>query len=313
MAVFTPVSREQAEAYLERYDLGRLLELEPIAEGVENTNYRLVAEAGPHVLTLFERRTDPAALPFCLGLTEHLVERGYPAPRPRRTRARELTSHLNDRPAAIVEWLPGRWLRDPAPADAGAAGRALAEWRRAADGYGGPRNNPFGPTGWRTLLDRCRTAPSGPHGATLDRLARTLDRVERDWPDDLPSGPIHADYFPDNVLFEGGRVSGVIDVYFACVDACAYDLAVALGAWGFDGDGSPARARLEAFRRGYEAVAPLSRAERAALPILCAGAALRFTLSRLHDSLFHDPAWLVTPKDPDAYMRRLEWFLSEAA
>lgn len=313
MAVFTPVSREEVEAHLKRYDLGRVLEFEPIEEGVENTNYRLLAEAGPHVLTLFERRTDSAALPFCLGLTERLIQRGYPAPTPRRTREGELTSMLNDRPTAIVEWLPGRWLRRPTPADAEAAGRALAEWRRAAEGYAAVRANPFGPAGWRTLLDRCFAAPPGSQGATLDRLARTLDRLDQDWPTDLPIGPIHADYFPDNVLFEDGRVTGVIDVYFACVDASAYDLAVALGAWGFDGDGSPAPGRLEAFRRGYEAVVPLSRPESAALPLLCAGAALRFTLSRLHDRLFHDPTWLVTPKDPDAYLRRLDWFFAEVA
>jgi homoserine kinase type II len=144
-------------------------------------------------------------------------------------------------------------------------------------------------------------------------LAAEIDRLAACWPPGLPSGPIHADYFPDNVLFVDGRVGGVIDWWFACTDAFAYDLAVALNAWGFRGDGTPDPDGLAAFVRGYGSARPLSPAEVEALPTLSRGAAVRFTLTRLHDVLHHDPAWRVTPKDPLAFYRRLEFHRTAGA
>ncbi|MBU2417907.1 MAG: phosphotransferase, partial [Alphaproteobacteria bacterium] len=160
----------------------------------------------------------------------------------------------------------------------------------------------------RALFERCDTRAAGADRRILERLAPWVAAHAPDPAAGLPRGPIHADYFPDNLLFEGGAPSGLIDFYFACVDALAYDLAIALSAWGFDATGAPLPAALHAFQSGYEAVRPLSAAERAALPELGAVAAVRFTLTRLHDRLFHDPAALVTPKDPAPFLRRLDWW-----
>ncbi|RZJ32676.1 MAG: homoserine kinase, partial [Brevundimonas sp.] len=148
--------------------------------------------------------------------------------------------------------------------------------------------------------------------ALLDRMAPWVTGPWADPGAALPRGPIHADYFPDNLLFEGDTPGGLIDFYFACTDALAYDLAIALSAWGFDADGLPLPAALHAFRAGYESVRPLNPIEAAALPALGAVAAVRFTLTRLHDRLFHDPTRLVTPKDPTPFLRRLDWWTQQS-
>ena len=308
MAVFTPVSDDQARAFLAGYAVGEFRSLHAIAEGVENTNYRLETTAGRFVLTLFEGRTDAAALPFCLGLTDHLAGVDYPAPRPVRDRTGAWIGGLNGRPAAVIDWLPGGWLREPSDADQAAAGAMLARLHLAAANFAGRRENPVGPAQWRALADRCATTASGEDRDILNRVEEVLGGLGDPFTDDLPVGAIHADYFPDNVLFENGAVSGVIDFYFGCSEALAYDLAIALSAWGFDGEGRPVSGAVEAFRRGYEAVRPLSPAEAEALPRLGQAAALRFTLTRLHDRVFHDPTKLVTPKDPAAFFRRAAWW-----
>lgn len=314
MAVFTPVSIEEAKAFLAGYELGEVVELAPIAEGVENTNYRLETARGRFVLTLFEGRTDEASLPFCLGLTAHLAGRGFPAPRPVEDRSGGWLGRLNGRAAAVIEWKTGAWLKAPSEADQAAAGAVLARLHQAAATYAGRRTNPVGPALWRRLADRCAAGASGEDRLLLDQVEAALARLGDPFTDDLPRGAIHADYFPDNVLFEQGRVSGVIDFYFGCTDALAYDLAIALSAWGFDAEGRPMPEALAAFQRGYEAVRPLNEAERAALSRLGEAAALRFTLTRLHDRIFHDPSKLVTPKDPAVFLRRLEhWRAVEAA
>lgn len=312
MAVFTPVTDDEARAFLADYPLGAFAALHPIAEGVENTNYRLETEGARHVLTLFEARTDAASLPFCLGLTDHLAAGGFSAPRPVRNLHGDWVGTLNGRPAAVIEWLSGAWLREPSGMEVESAGAMLARLHLEAEGFPVERANPVGPVVWRALADRSATAAVGQDREILDGVEKALKQLGDPWTEDLPRGPIHADYFPDNVLFDGGQVSGVIDFYFGCTDLLAYDLAIALSAWGFDGAGTSIPGAVGAFRRGYESVRPLSRAEAAALPRLGEAAAIRFTLTRLHDRIFHDPTKLVTPKDPGAFFRRAAWWREAA-
>lgn len=308
MAVFTPVAEAEAEPFISRFGLGGLRGLTPIADGVENTNYRLDTDRGRFVLTLFESRTDETALPFCLGLTRHAAERGLPCARAVVDEDGRAIGRLNDRPAAILNWLPGAARARPTLANQTAAGALLARLHLAAADYPAHRDNPVGPAARRALFDRCGSRATGSDRSLLERVKPWVGEGAPGFAAGLPRGPIHADYFPDNILFEGGAVSGLIDFYFACVDTLAYDLAIALSAWGFDENGAPLPAALKAFQAGYESIRPLSEAERAALPGLGAVAAVRFTLTRLHDRLFHDPRALVTPKDPAPFLRRLDWW-----
>lgn len=312
MAVFTPVEEAEAEPFISRYGLGALHALTPIAEGVENTNYRLDTDRGRFVLTLFEGRTEAAALPFCLGLTAHVAVRGLPCARPLKDVAGQTVGTLNGRPAAILEWLPGAWKRDPSKADLTRAGELLARLHLVSADFRNERADPVGPAARRALFDRCLTRAKAADLALLERMVPWVAAEAPDPAAGLPRGPIHADYFPDNLLFEGDAPSGLIDFYFACTGARAYDLAIALSAWGFDAAGEPRPSALRAFRAGYESVRPLSPAEASALPALGAVGAVRFTLTRLHDRLFHDPTRLVTPKDPTPFLRRLDWWGDQA-
>ena len=313
MAVFTPVEEADAEPFIRRYGLGALRALTPIAEGVENTNYRIDTDRDRFVLTLFESRTDAASLPFCLGLTAHAADRGLPAARALIDSDGEAVGRLNGRPAALLDWLPGAWRRDPSPEDQYRAGALLARLHLAAADFPLERTDPVGPAARRALFDRCLTRAEAADRLLLGQMAPWVVGEAAAPAAALPRGPIHADYFPDNLLFENDVPSGLIDFYFACTGAYAYDLAIALSAWGFDADGLPLPAALGAFRSGYEAVRPLSPTEAAALPALGAVAAVRFTLTRLHDRLFHDPTRLVTPKDPTPFLRRLNWWTEQAA
>lgn len=309
MAVYTEVGDEALAAFLAEYDLGTAIAFRGIAEGVENSNYVLRTTAGDYILTLYERRVDPADLPWFLGLMEHLAGRGLSCPLPVHGRDGRSLRELAGRPACITTFLPGVWPRRVRPEHCAPVGAALASLHLAGRDYAPTRVNALGPPGWGPLLARCdgrvdEVAP-GLHG----ELGRALDDVLAAWPGDLPRGHIHGDLFPDNVFFLDGKLSGLIDFYFAATDLLAYDVAVCLNAWCFEPDLSFNVTRARALLRAYQQTRPLDPRERAALPVLCRGAALRFALTRLYDWVNTPPGALVTRKDPMEYVRRLRFHL----
>ncbi|MFC0409746.1 homoserine kinase [Roseomonas elaeocarpi] len=314
MAVYTEVPEAALAAFLGDYDLGAPVALHGIAEGVENSNFLLDTTAGRYVLTLYERRVNPAELPWFIGLMRHLAARGVACPLPVAARDGEALRELCGRPAAICTFLDGQGLREPTLAQCAELGTAMAGLHAAGQGFAAERPNALGPQSWAPLLDECRAGGDALRPGLCDALEGHLKAILRDWPAaNLPRGHIHADLFPDNAFFQGERLSGIIDFYFACTDLLAYDLAVSLNAWCFD---TQLRFRPEhaaAMIRAYEAVRPLSPEEHAALPVLCAGAALRFLLTRLFDWTHTPPGALVTRKDPMEYLARLEHFRAEPA
>jgi homoserine kinase type II len=306
MAVYTDVSFEELEVLLSRYDVGAPQSFKGIAEGVENSNFHLQTERGAFILTLYEKRVREVDLPFFLGLLEHVAARGIACPIPVRDRKGAQWTHLNGRPAALLTFLNGLSLRRPDVAHCAEAGIALADLHAAGTGFAVDRPNALGISGWPELakgvLERADSVQPGMRAL----IEETLTALEGRWPEQLPKGVIHADLFPDNVLFMSGKVSGLIDFYFACNDLIAYDLAVMLNAWCFESDGfniTKGRALMAAYRRRRK----LSDAEIDALPVLATGAALRFLLTRLYDLINHDPMALVRPKDPRDFFKRLRF------
>lgn len=310
MAVYTEVSPGALAAFLADYDLGEPLALVGIEEGVENSNFRLETTLGRFILTIYERRVDPADLPYFLGLMLHLAEHGLPCPLPVRARDGGLLRRLAGKPAAIVSWLEGRSLRRIEPRHCEAVGGALAALHLAGRGFPLHRANALGPAGWRRLAASTAERAHEVREGLGELVAAELAALERAWPHDLPSGVIHADLFPDNVFFEDERVSGLIDFYFACDDLLAYDLAICLNAWCFENDGACNVTKARALLTGYRARRPLEPGEIAALPVLARGAALRFLLTRLYDWLNQVPGALVRPKDPLEYLGRLRFHRS---
>ena len=310
MAVYTEVSDDELAAFIASYDVGAVLSYKGIAEGVENTNYLLHTERGPFFLTLYEKRVAPADLPFFLGLMEHLSRAGINCPTPVRDAGGRVLRTLAGKPAALVTFLEGVWIRRPQPRHCGALGQAMASLHVAGERFAMSRANALGVEGWRPLYERFRARADEISPGLGAVIEQELDDLEARWPADLHRGVIHADLFPDNAFFLGDSLSGVIDFYFACNDALAYDVAIALNAWCFESDHAFNVTKGQALLKGYQAVRPLEPAERNSLPLLARGAALRFLLTRAYDWLHTDSQALVSRKDPLEYLRRLKFHRS---
>ena len=307
MAVYTEVSDEDLGAFLAAYDLGTVLSFKGIAEGVENSNFLLRTARDSYILTLYEKRVAPADLPFFLGLMEHLAAKGIDCPTPIHGRDGAALRSLCGRPAVIVTFLEGLWPKRILPEHCRALGEAMARMHLAGADFGITRANDLSVEGWRPLLESCAERAHEVEPGLAEDLAGELDHLEARWPRDLPAGVIHADLFPDNVFFLQGRLSGIIDFYFACNDAFAYDLAVCLNAWCFERDNAFNVTKARALLQAYRKVRPFSAAELEALPLLARGSALRFLLTRLYDFLNVPEGALVAPKDPLEYRNKLRF------
>jgi homoserine kinase type II len=313
MAVYTDVSDEELQRFLADYDIGTLLAYKGIAEGVENSNFLLHTTDGFFILTLYEKRVAAGDLPFFLNLIEHLAAHGLTCPQPIRCRAGQALGHLVNRPAAIFTFLDGMWIRRPNVKHCAAVGGALAQLHLAGADFAMTRPNALSLEGWQALHKA-----AGGRADTLQRgmseaVARELAFLRREWPRDLPQGIIHADLFPDNVFFLGDHLSGVIDFYFACTDALAYDVAICLNAWCFEPDHSYNITKGRALLKSYMRTRELTGREISVLPVLCRGAAMRFLLTRLVDWLEVPPGALVRPKDPLEYYRKLRFHQADVS
>jgi homoserine kinase type II len=307
MAVYTDVTAEDLGRFLSSYDVGELLAYKGIAEGVENSNFLVHTATGNFILTLYEKRVAEGDLPFFLGLMEHLAARGITCPQPVKNKRGGVLGKIAGRPAAIVTFLDGLWIRRPHPGHCAAVGEALAQLHLAGADFKLKRANALSIESWRPLYEHAKPRGDSVRAGLCAEIAKELDALEKAWPRQLPQGVIHADLFPDNVFFLGDKLSGVIDFYFACTDTLFYDVAVCLNAWCFEADHSYNVTKGRALLNAYNKVRALSAAERSALPVLARGATMRFLLTRLVDWLAVPDGALVRPKDPLEYYRKLRF------
>tara|TARA_R110002020_G_scaffold110627_9_gene255518 strand:- start:224 stop:1204 length:981 start_codon:yes stop_codon:yes gene_type:complete len=313
MAVYTDVNEDQLRTFLGEYDVGTLLSYKGIAEGVENSNFLLRTTAGTFILTLYEKRVNRDDLPFFIGLMDHLALKGLSCPLPIARRDGGHLGELAGRPAAMVTFLDGAWLRKPQAQHCREVGGALAEMHLAGADFAIRRVNALSVAGWRPLWEGSRDRADEVQSGLKAEIDADLAALESGWPDGLPEGVIHADLFADNVFFIDDRLSGLIDFYFACNDFLAYDVAICLNAWCFEPDGAFNHTKGMALIDGYVSVRPLEPREVDALPLLARGAALRFFLTRLHDWLTTPEGALVVKKDPLEYLRKLRFHRAVAS
>jgi homoserine kinase type II len=313
MAVYTEVSDEDLARFIASYGLGALLSYKGIAEGVENTNYLVHTEKGPFFLTLYEKRVDPADLPFFLGLMEHLAKVGLSCPTPVHDTQGRVLRTLAGRPAALITFLEGVWIRRPQPSHCLAVGEALARLHLAGRGFSIQRANALGLAGWRPLYERFRPRAGEIAAGLGSVIEQELDYLEAHWPKGLEQGIIHADLFPDNVFFLGDSLSGVIDFYFACNDALLYDVAITVNDWCVRPDRALDRERARALLESYCELRPLTAVEQSAWPLMLRAGALRFWVSRLQD--FHLPraGELTHAKDPTHFRHLLAHHVAHEA
>ena len=313
MAVYTHLAAEDLAALIAAYDVGKLVSAKGIAEGVSNSNWLIETSggdaAGRFILTMYERRIDPSELPFFLGLLDHLSAHGCAVPRTIHDREGATYREVDGKAVALIEFLPGVSIDRPRPLQAHAVGAALAQMHIASLDFPATRANALDIAHTVGALRECGDAALAGIDTALPPALEIGERLRADWPADLPQAICHTDLFPDNVLMLGDRVSGMIDFYFACNEAMAYDLAVTHAAWSFDLSGERFDAKVgAALVEGYESRRALSPEERESLPILAQGACLRFVASRAEDWINTPPGALVTRKDPMAFLRRLHFY-----
>ena len=308
MAVYTPVSEDQAARFIQAYGLGQFQKLTPIEAGIENTNYFIDTIKRRFVLTLFEARVREQDLPFFIAFMDHLHKADLPVAQVMRREDGGAIGRLADRPAIVTSFLEGTSPDLPATPDiCHTMGNMVARMHSAAESFPQHRHNALALEGWQRLAATILPGAGAIDPALPHHIQSELDHLTHHWPapSTLPRTIIHADLFPDNIFFIGKTLTGVIDFYFACEDFAAYDLAITLTAWGFDKDDQLDRQACRALLAGYQAQRPLSPSERQALPLLMRGAAMRFLLTRTYDWLHQQQDALVVVKDPLAYHRRL--------
>ena len=302
MSVFTPVTPEQLSAWIKHYSIGALTHLEGIAAGIENTNYFVTTTHGRYVLTLFEKLRY-GELPFYLNLMAHLARHGIPCPQPIANLSNQVLSELNGKPASIFTCMPGADVREVDAPHCATIGSVLAQMHLAGQSYGAKMQNPRGPQWWEAAASEI--APFLDANAAAMLAAEVRFQTQHRY-DELPRGAIHADLFRDNVLWDGARVGGVIDFYFACTDALLYDVAITVNDWCFPLGPALDAPRAHALLSAYDSVRPFTADEHAAWPQMLRAGALRFWISRLYDFHLPRPGALVHAKDPAYFQRMLE-------
>ena len=306
MAVFTHISQEQLAQHLVLYEIGGLVSFDGINEGVENTNYKVLTQQNHFILTLFEKRTQPEDLPFFIALMKHLHGRGIHCPDVIAAKNGDTIVSFAGKPAIITSFLEGQGPRQIEDFHVSAVGQTLGKMHLAGQSFKMERHNAMSLPAWKHLIGRCV-------GKTdlQPLLQKELEYLRAHWPQDLPMGAVHADLFPDNVFFNGKDLTGVIDFYFACTDTFAYDLMLTLNAWCFELLGlNKHRAKL--LLDAYQKERPLSEAEKKSLGFFGRAAAVRIIATRLYDWLHPVEGAVITPKDPQEYVRILKFHQTES-
>jgi len=307
MAVFTPVSEDLASALLQNLGLGDLTDLKGIQGGIENTNYFATTTQGEYVLTLFER-LNFEQLPFYLFFMKHLADKGIPVPNPAANRDGDILHTLCNKPAAVVNRLNGQSQLAPEASHCEAVGAMLARMHLAGQDYNRDQPNLRGLNWWNDtaplvlpFLNEAQASLLQGELAYQNHMAQGAAYLA------LPKGPVHADLFRDNVMFEGTTLTGFFDFYFAGVDTWLFDLAVCMNDWCIDlPTGQHHEARALAMLTAYQSVRPLRAAERQMLPAMLRAGALRFWVSRLWDFYLPRDATMLVPHDPSHFERVLQ-------
>ena len=311
MAVFTPVSEEQAALLMSQLGLGELTDLRGIEGGIENTNYFTTTDLGDYVLTLFER-LNHEQLPFYLYLMKHLAEKGIPVPNPAANRDGDILHTLCNKPAAVVNRLLGKSLLAPEAVHCAAVGQMLARMHLAGEDYNRRQPNLRGLAWWNETAPVIMPYLNEEQARLLQSELAFQNHIAKGAAyQALPKGPVQADLFRDNVMFEGEKLTGFFDFYFAGNDTWLFDLAVCMNDWCIDlNSGEHAFDRALAMLNAYQEVRPLRPAERQLLPAMLRAGALRFWISLLWDFYLPRDAAMLRPHDPTHFERVLRARLS---
>ena len=310
MAVYTKLSGADLKQFFSKYNLGKLLNFKGIKDGIENTNYFIETEKGKFILTVYEKRVDEKDLPFFISLMKNLFDKSFLSPEPIINKNGNYITEIVQKKAAVVSFLNGEAKKILNPNDCYEVGINTAKLHLITKNLSGKRKNKLSIDSWREIYNKVKKDCSKIHHSLPMVIEKNLDKIEKNWPKNIPSGVIHADLFPDNIFFKNNKLSGIIDYYFSCYDFYAFEIAICLNALCFEGKNENLSfnvTKAKKFIDGYSSLRKLSEEEKKSLKVLCQGAAIRFLLTRVFDYLNLTEGAIVKIKDPLEYLKRLEF------
>lgn len=307
MAVFTKVSKEEIEKFLENYSIGNLISYEGIIEGIENTNYKITTDKNKYILTIFEKRVNPEDIPFFMSLQEELVIEGFDCPLPIEDNNNSIINNLKNKNAVIISYLEGEKIIKILPMHCYEVGSVIARFTNITKISKLNRPNSLGYNSWVSIYEKCKKKDDVSYKEYYNILDEELSFLKKNWPISLPTAIIHADLFKDNIFFTKNKISGVIDFYFSCNDFIAYELALTINAWCFDQNSSFIVKNYNSLIDGFNTNTSLNKDEENSMNVLLRGAAVRILVTRLHDKIYHPNNAMVVPKDPMEYLDILKW------
>ena len=310
MAVYTKIDHKKIRRILSSYDLGKLNQFKGIEEGIENTNYFLSIENKKFILTIYEKRVKSEDLPFFSDLMSSLNKSNFKCPAPILNKQNKTITDFEGKKLMIVSFLEGKAKKNLSPLNCKSIGIEVAKMHSITKNFKFKRENDLSVKSWRNLFDSVKDKCSKIHNDLPKLIEENLKDVEKNWPKNLPRGIIHADLFHDNIFFLQDKFSGIIDFYFSCEDFFAFEIAICFNALCFDGlkeNLSFNFTKAKNFIDGYTSIRKLNEEEKNNIKVLSQGAALRFLLTRVFDTLNKVEGAIVKIKDPIEYLKRLEF------
>tara|TARA_B100000029_G_scaffold512962_1_gene611052 strand:+ start:1628 stop:2590 length:963 start_codon:yes stop_codon:yes gene_type:complete len=306
MAVHTKLSKKDILEILKKYNIGKLKKFSGIKEGIENTNYLIFTSKNKFILTIFENRVNKSKIPIFLKLMTHCSNNKINCPNPIRDNNGNLINTVKVKKFGIFSFLNGKSKSKWDDDDCFFVGRTLANFHKKNINRNLNLKNNFGVSSWKKLLTKCKSQINNIIPNCLGLMSSEIDFLNNEWPIDLPSGTIHGDLFPDNVLFSKKKISGILDFYFSCDDILVYDLAITLNAWGFR-NGNFKKLLFSSVLQGYETIRKLNKSEKRKLNILLRGASMRFLLTRIYDMIYIDSSKFLNKKNPLEFFKILNF------
>ncbi len=308
MAVFTKLNKQEINEFLYSYDLGNLEKFDEILEGIENSNFKIICEGKPYILTIFEKRVKEQDLPFFMNLKSYLIQHNFKCPEPIKNKNGKIINSIKNKNAVIISFIEGHKIKIPNIKECNEVGNMIGYLHKLTSNFDQKRENSLDIKEWKILYTKCENKGEKKFEKILYDLKNEIDFLEKSWPKSLPSGIIHADLFKDNVFFKNEKISGVIDFYFSCYHFFIYDISIVINDWCFINNGKEFNYDFfDAIVDGYKNSRELNNNELNSLNIILRAAAVRILITRLYDYIFHPQDALVVKKDPFEYYNILKW------
>ncbi len=308
MAVFTKLNSSEIEGFVSFYNIGKLEEFSEIVEGIENTNYKIVCNGTPYILTIFEKRVEEKDLPFFIDLKIYLNQNNFKCPKPIKDKRGIIINSIKNKKALIISFLEGKKINIPSIKECFEVGKMVGNLHNLTINFAQKRENSLNIEEWKKIFKKCESKRINKFNDIFDDLKSEIVFLENSLPKNLPSGIIHADLFKDNIFFEKEEITGVIDFYFSCHEFFLYDISIVINDWCFEKNGETFKDNFfKSILEGYKTVRELSNDEMSSFNVLLRAASVRILITRLHDYLFHPIDAIVVKKDPFQYYNILKW------